>query len=1419
MIGWRTPSKERAVPGKPDLGKYWPDTNATHFLEIPSAEIDMIKQINITSEDGMVRLKVPSLIWVDDKHASLSAEIIADFLSHKPDDPRINDNYLEIHSVELYPAGGGLYEDNNDGILLNASATQHIDVGHHNLTDNGRESASVIAAQVNGAGTHVVTLSSTPSQAFIDLWQLNNTVESSSEVHRIPCASTNFTLPTSDGDEQLALHIAVSYDASKIAVIRSSAANDGGDNPFVTGQESPDLPGVQLFDYTIPAFIPAFESQQQQQQQSPLSILVPSTALTVDSMLHKFAGYGRFHFFEPVDEIDADTLRRDAKEVFIACDGRSVFVFSTVRSWSLIHCIPLVTSPGLVDVEKSWDRATMLCGAKALINSLEGPLCVLITSNFILVLNLQTTSEVAYLAKGVTGGVFMVGNAAISPGGSLIAVGGSTLSLHTADGKLKLQELTIKKSSYGALSFLDRGCQLMVETFEDDVLIRDLINHVMISSKDKILLKASGRWLIAQIRIGYAVNQQDGLPQTIMKEVVLTMDRSNLTVRPLTTSVCEYEPGVGRYPTQESCDKLCREGIHGLTKRPQECTPQECTTPSGIHYKLQIRPRRLPYSNLVDAVLTTANSTLYQVIPFPYSAISHAFFLPCKSRFIIYNGFHLQIWELLQDPQEPGCRLMLMINIRYHESPSICFHGKIICLHQDPDWVGLDWDGPNPWFECSEEAFLSPENAWLSILSIPEILEMYENKSTSYRRALLDYVARLINNCPDPTEECPNFFFEILSECADREANIFLKDLLTYRGTQPTWIPKAIYPSEHKNPIRFVIEKAEVVAKYLPLVGILVNYCIRMAKQERNTLYLTPVLDALPKITEHHPDLALDAMREMAFIPLHHDDIPLTIVHALIRPAPTIRQYLRRIMSGTPRELPYWKADVSLSSFESFARGAVFQKQQLLPTKGARLDPSSIENFPYEIYVAPVEMLWRYQPLADKETSRVKAELGVKATTWWEALLGILVYKSKLKASRHVKTHAFRQEAFDNPAMLALLEYKWNTFASSNWLPRFIFQCLYYILVLTVTLLQVYSDQPENLKSAFVAIIAYSSVFLWLELIQFMKGWRSYLASPYDSLNVFVFALPMSASVTQLLQIADPGVSSSQSSRVFSFSILFIYLHLLFELRVFQDVCQFLTFLASVMRKIRIFSIFFVVAIFAFAHAFLHLSWAGADSTVVKQDDETVYPRNFAKALSATYFFMGGIYDSVSVKFMSDDVAFHIMMVLYFFFTIIIMLNVLIALISEAFINTDKSWRIALAQNRQHYIESAENMTFHIRGFRNTHNWFPREVYYTATPQQVREYNSKYSKEGIEAAAVITDATDNQSPPGTMSEMVTAATALKRTTSVDHRLQAMQQAFETSIEEMKGQSDRQQDTLHQLREQIEAQYGKMMELLQSQHTK
>ncbi|KAF9354230.1 hypothetical protein BGX34_011147, partial [Mortierella sp. NVP85] len=227
--------------------------------------------------------------------------------------------------------------------------------------------------------------------------------------------------------------------------------------------------------------------------------------------------------------------------------------------------------------------------------------------------------------------------------------------------------------------------------------------------------------------------------------------------------------------------------------------------------------------------------------------------------------------------------------------------------------------------------------------------------------------------------------------------------------------------------------------------------------------------------------------------------------------------------------------------------------------------------------------------------------------------------------------------------------------------------------------------------------------------------------SGYNFLDVLAFSLPLAASIRQLTMIQrEDGQGNSQ---ILSFSVLAIFLHMLFELRIYKSVCKFVTIIQQAVTEIRAFFVIFAGGILAFAIATLHLLHACAYDGCVRP--ETTFPDNFLRAVSSVYFFMGGRWDPVSENFDSDNVGFHVMMFLFFFTSVVLMLNVLIALINVAFNKGDDGWRLAWIESRLRYIEAAENMSYHIPGFRQTYDFFPNEIYFSVTPTEVQEINWK----------------------------------------------------------------------------------------------
>lgn len=115
-----------------------------------------------------------------------------------------------------------------------------------------------------------------------------------------------------------------------------------------------------------------------------------------------------------------------------------------------------------------------------------------------------------------------------------------------------------------------------------------------------------------------------------------------------------------------------------------------------------------------------------------------------------------------------------------------------------------------------------------------------------------------------------------------------------------------------------------------------------------------------------------------------------------------------------------------------------------------------------------------------------------------------------------------------------------NTFASAYWRFRFVCQCIFYFLVMTVTLVQVYYPKPSELYGAYFPIVVFSVIFLWLEFRQFLRSPLQYITSPYNILDLIVYSLPLAGGIGEIVQ----GDAIKKATRVWSFAILFIYIHI-----------------------------------------------------------------------------------------------------------------------------------------------------------------------------------------------------------------------------------------------------------------------------------
>ncbi|KAF9181396.1 hypothetical protein BGZ50_005524 [Haplosporangium sp. Z 11] len=640
----------------------------------------------------------------------------------------------------------------------------------------------------------------------------------------------------------------------------------------------------------------------------------------------------------------------------------------------------------------------------------------------------------------------------------------------------------------------------------------------------------------------------------------------------------------------------------------------------------------------------------------------------------------------------------------------VCSHGHLY-VHEEDDKCATS-------LPLDEIAFRF-SNSKSFYYGVLYLVEDYKSFDRDMKRRIVRYIRKYINSDPDPSGVSNSVLVHLCTTWTLQSYDSFVeffKDLLA--SPSGCWIPR-LDKDENSNPIWLLLEKAKTQPRALVLAEIIIEYCIRQARNQKDPYLLFPLMRCLPALFDPqrtHLELALKTLRAIAFIPIPvREQSFLTRKHVIAHP-PELR----------------WRFWMPIT------RQLFKCKDPVLHLSNRNSHNLENEYFIRELFVASFDMIWLHTTESLSKSSSTTQECSLPFSLT-HVFFKTIWSKCTPFSKPTVVCHPFGSciQALDNPTVAALIEYKWNTTGYYQWLFRFFWQFLFYVLVLAAIFVQVYGDHESTFEGLFISIAVASVLFLWLEVLSSLALTTSgsmLQSSIYNIMDLLAFLFPLAGSITQI-GIIRGFISSGLNPGLLSFSVLFIFLHCLFELRVFTTVCQFVSIIIQTISSIRVFFFVFAGGILGFSISLLHLLQACIDNSCSNLSED--FPRHLLRSISATYFFMGGNYDSIGDEFRSDNVAFHVLIIIFFFFTVIIMINVLIALINHAFDDGDKIWRLEWIQHRMRYVESAENLTYDIPGLREKyHEWFPDLIYFSATPQQVRDYE-KESRRLIDEAAPV----------------------------------------------------------------------------------
>ncbi|KAG9326389.1 hypothetical protein KVV02_008009 [Mortierella alpina] len=907
---------------------------------------------------------------------------------------------------------------------------------------------------LHGNGDYVVTLSATLRQLILELWDLRCAPRSARllATMRIPLEQCE---DSKDLRPEYPFAVALSWDASQIAV-------------FYRG-----------FYHREPPLLPDFQDHFGLYRSTNTHAFLPSvTDYRRCTKLHNFEGAAMFHILEPATQDASD-------ELFVATNGMDVQIYSVHGEWKLIRTITLALSERV----QSNTFSALEC-----VRSLYGRFFPQYDNynNVMVIWDIVQGTVASYIPRKGPSTMWMMlddAKTSISDDGVYLAFyrQGEITTYRRASGTL-LQANTLPPlyEDVSDMRFIRKNSHILIFTQAQDEEFGPgklglILDVATLSIQDRFVLPSS------KVYDWYSRYGNDTQLYFTTREGFGLVDFEDCIVRPYSR----------RYLTRH---EHCAGPLTPLNRQPISFSSAELVFTARI--TSSAKPRQTPSSSVV--VYVTNSSSLPRTFTIPplterprefcdsddtrnYHMVA---FLGDLSHLVVTSPDTLMIWALPTTIEGDFSLLLVWSTARLP-----CGNTWVTCPHQQLYSRDLQSEaGVPPVYPDAEHPFTG-EHAEPFLDGLATALELFvAADDDTCRRAILRYVSSHINSYPVSGDSSANVISTICRtwELKSHEMHEQFTAALLSPG-YARWIPRHDMDRQ-MNPIVILLEKCKTEPRAIDLAEVIIEYCIRQTKEEKDLTFLLPVMQCLGDLAakkKPHWDLALRILQQLAYLPVKK------------------RSYIvdnHKIAYPIGSQLSFWKKKLS----------PIYKCKdpvlQLVNCPWGR--DSQNENFTRDLHVAPFDFLWHYR--ADR---------------------------CKLKSDTvAIECHDLTLEAFDNPALMALIEYKWNTIGFKYWLARFLFQCCYYILVITAVLMQVYPINNLILPGMFIAIIVLACIFLWLEAIQLVRDWRRYLSSVYNYVDLAAFVLPLAGSINQVVAPWSKDGTGS-SSGVLSFSILFVFLH------------------------------------------------------------------------------------------------------------------------------------------------------------------------------------------------------------------------------------------------------------------------------------
>ncbi|KAF9403478.1 hypothetical protein BGZ94_004585, partial [Podila epigama] len=1038
------------------------------FDEIKVENDEMITLLEKAAKtpEGTVLVKSPVETFVEESTKSVCLALNLEYSSKTQEWSKemIEEHYLGVNYVELYPAKD-VATTSHDIVPLKGPGTvlQSIQVYHKEPDEppSAIRPVRIARSAIDKTGTIAATLSYTTTRGYLDLWKLQFPLETAVDTIREPVASASFPITRNKFGRPPNMELSMSHDAAQIAVfpgIHFEREPNG---------KIPEMSRFKVYSYN-PSFTPALQDAEKESSVHQMQVMTRS----LDSWLYDFAGAGKFHFLSIEDD---EPQPNAADERFVGSDGKSLAIYSITGKWKqcdyLMLTEPVIAADGPTNNDDDDDDKEFRQQSEryhkdltaSLIDGMRGPYFAWqeFDKSGLTIWDLRRIEQISFLTFYESSGKDVLKHVCFSSDGahmSLISSNGTVRTLLTR-GLTPIDSSSFRATT-GRLRYMRRNTELLMDMPGRRLRVANSMftrgDHLRVF----IPITTGGQTHLRAITLpdldAVDINQKMKTGEKKQTGIVEDTITENTPSKGRKPQDGQQEADEKKGPTEEEEEQeeedqdeetefiylqqgsmisiyhLANETVRSPSENPhwEKCTPEcgteagdltekplECTTPAGITFRLTLGRRIWNADDmrfLVDLAIlsvvntdstgtTTATEILSLLHLDQFTTHHEVYFLPCKERFFIRGTFYFQIWELPTQVTD-DCKLIVMhscdveftnleeIDENTLSAAAPCRHGNTVRM-QDSNSTE------------SRLVYVPPYDEGTPILdteacvnSLPFVIVAYYNASDNYQRMILKYVNQHVNMW---TKNGNNIIFRTVGLAALVEmTQLFLTDLLAFESdNMPTWIPLG---KNDYNPMIFVLETAKSSLALLPLAAIIIEYCTKQAKESGDISYIAPILEILPELVENHPDLALQAIHRSAFIPSPQDVRVAAITHARVRPPPRLFSLFRR-------------ADPHITTVPN----PVFQVRNFVPNKPlARAKDPELAKFTSDIYVASFDMLWRFDETEGFRTSE-------RGTNWLKAILSIVALKFRVHGSNRVYCHELGEQLFDNPAIAALLEFKW----------------------------------------------------------------------------------------------------------------------------------------------------------------------------------------------------------------------------------------------------------------------------------------------------------------------------------------------------------------------------------------------------------